>query len=376
MSSYNPYYIPSLKDMETQAANEARAQVNASVATLPTDKGITDQFTKTGRDLRGFDQSYIDFLQRQRATSLVDTAPPSYTPFQGTAGGATSGATDLEAKNAGAASAMLGIGFSNQREALQNAAAGLLEANQGRNRRSLHDAITTAAAARAAEQTKFEPLRQDILHGKKSDALNAYNSYLANQLNAANAGATQSYNQGKLDIGQQNANTSQQNANTAAAKAAAAAADGGSKATQTARTKALDNTYKYLDNMVVKTEDSKRTDVVATRWQASEVSGFPPTTKNVGPVIELPPGTTASAAQAILKKTYPNLSGVVHVDDKTKDVVVQKHHSYTWLHETAVRKLVGSGFSQTRAEKLVKAYLKALGIKPDNISTATSSGSR
>lgn len=373
-ATYNPYYISSLDAMKAQARQEAEAQINASIAAVPTDAATTTMSNETGRDLRGFDQSFIDFLAKQRTASLAHVAPPSYVPNGGTAGTANTNTTSAEAQNAGAASAMLGIGFANQQEGLQNAAAAGLDARQSANRRSLNDTLLQLAQQRAAEKAKQPALEFDILNQKKTNAFNAYNAYLANQLSAATAGATASFNQGKLDVSQQNANTSQQNAATNAAKAATNGTGGAT--TTKARNTLLNNTYKYLDTSIAKTVDTNSTEITASRWQASEVSGFPPTTKNVGPVVELPPGTTDAQAAVILKKSYPNLSAVVHVDDKTKDITRSVHHSYEWLLSTAVRKLVaGNYYSKAKATSLVKAYLKAQGIKPTP-STATPSGSR
>lgn len=373
-ATYNPYYIPSLDAMKAQARQEAEAQINATVGALPTDKFYQDQSAMAGRDLKGFDQSFIDFLAKQRTSSLANVAPPTYAPNGGVAGTANTDTTSATARDAGAASAMLGIGFASQQEALQSAAAGGLDAHQSANRRSLNDALMQVAQQRSAERAKQPALEQDILGKKKQDAFNAYTAFLNNQLAAATAGATASFNQGKLDISQQNADTSAQNANTRAGAASPEQKAADKKAADMKKAKGI--AYDKMDSAIHSTIDGNPTSV--STWTVQVDSINPSTgahTLTSLPAKDYPAGTTMQTVLDDFKAQYPGKT--LHAINNGNKVVpgAKIHYTYDQIYNIGYKRLRSAGYTVAQAKKLTTAYLKGAGIKAPSAG-ATSSASR
>src|SRR5580765_1212008 len=237
--SWNPYYVPPLSKIQAEAKSAAQAQINAAVGAIPADATVSGQFAARGRDLAGLDTSYVTFLKNQAAARPTSASPGPVVMPAGVEGGAGT-ATDTEAANAAAASKALGIGFQNQNTALQNAAQGMVTVNQASNTRNMNDAIQQLQAQRDAEKAKYGVTYQNELDKRKQQAFQAYQAYISNQLQAASLGATASYNQGKLNISQQNADTAAQRAAAAASKKT-----GGFTASQRATGK--QKVYDYLE---------------------------------------------------------------------------------------------------------------------------------
>lgn len=356
-SSYNPFYIPSLKTLQKQAAAEAQAQVNAALAALPSEAGVNSDFASRGRSLQGFDTAYINFLKAQNTANAAQSAPPNLSPPSVTSGGQQTPGTAAEAKAAADASAMLGIGYKNQGIALQNAAAANLATNQATNRKALFDAITALHTQQGAERAKLVPLTQDILKQKKADAFQAYQAYLSNQLAAAQLGATSSFNQGKLDI-------SQQNADTAAQNAATRANDSANKNSGGVKSKDKSAAYKYIDKLIAHT-DQVNNPVTMVTWSANILSGNPPTPHQVT-VGEFPAGTSQDVILAAAKKqypTFPNLT-IAQTGTRTDNRTESKHYSYDYIYNAAWHQLKSIGYSQATAKRLAKNYLHKNGIDP------------
>src|SRR5262245_9790012 len=197
--SYNPFYVPSLDAIKAQASQEARAQVDAAVAAIPTDLSVQSSFGAAGRDYAGMDQQYIDFINNLRVArvgqgaSTVSTAP-NFDP-SGQVGSTVSGAR--------AAASALGIGFENQFAGLAASGAAYKNVHQQQNRSAMQTRLQELADQRAAERAKYGALYQDAYNRKKQEAFQAYQAYLSSQAGAAQLGAQISSDQANQNLQQQ-----------------------------------------------------------------------------------------------------------------------------------------------------------------------------
>ena len=359
MASYNPFYIPSLSTLQKQAKDEANAQINASLAALPKEGDVNTEFAARGRSLQGFDQAFINFVKNQGIANVAQASPPNLTPPTVTSGQQSTAVTADAARAAANASAMLGIGFRAQNSALQSAGAARLSANQAANRKSLFDAITALHQQQGAEKAKYGELYASILDKKKQDAFQAYQAYLANQLGAAQLGATSAFNQGKLDISQQNADTAAKRAADAANKPAA-----GSD-TRQKQAKRKSDAYKYIDNLISHTDKvDKKT--LYRQWNVIIYSGTPPQPHSL-PLGEWPDGTSEATILAVAKQKYPDDTDdmrIASTGTRTATTTESQHYSYQHIYEAAWKQLHSTGlWSVATSKRLAKRYLADNGVK-------------